>query len=377
MEDRTMKKINFDYLNLWKEIPLFCLLIMKKFFARRSGRGSGNILIVNPSLVGEFAASAPAIRDYIERHPSKQIDLIVSPPLKKLAEHLIGVRNVYTTASVFARASEQAACEQSLDAYEKTIVLRMSPAVYRLLKHTHTGRLETSLPNFIDYAFHLTINLIIGRTPRSWRVINFEMLGGTPKDISFDNLFHFSDTEREGVAMLPALKGEEKKIFIHTGASWVLNKWRNEKWVEALAQIHELGDYRFIFVGANNDAADYESIAASLPFKTYSLIDTVDWQDLALAFWLGDYFIGVDSGPRNLAHLADLPSITLLGPGPHMYTPHNGRDIILDHSNGRGLYQRFFHKKNGHFIDKIQPTEVVRAFQELTTRCAIDNGSRP
>jgi ADP-heptose:LPS heptosyltransferase len=125
------------------------------------------------------------------------------------------------------------------------------------------------------------------------------------------------------------------------------------------------------------DTTDYESIAASLPFKMYSLIDAADWLALVLAFRLGDYFIGIDSGPRNLAHLADLPSITLLGPGPHMYTPPNPRDIILDHSNGRGLYQRFFHKKKSCFIDKITPTEVVDAFKELTTRSSPSSGSRP
>ncbi|MDP2652379.1 MAG: glycosyltransferase family 9 protein [bacterium] len=372
-----MKKINVDYLNLWKEIPFFCLLIVKKFFVREEGRGSGNILIVNPSLVGEFAASVPAIRDYIERHPGKNIDLIVSPPLQKLAQHLIGIRHVYTTASVFARASEQAEGEQSLGAYEKTVVLRMSPAVYRLLKNTHTGTLKTSLPNFIDYALHLAINLIIGRTPRSWRVINFEMLGGTPKDISFDELFSFDAAERERVAALPAFAGKEKKIFIHTGASWVLNKWRNEKWVETLTRLNTLGNFRFIFIGANKDSADYEFISSQLSFKTYSLVGAVDWQELVLAFRQGGYFIGVDSGPRNLAHLADLPSITLLGPGPHMFTPHNARDIILDHSGGRGLYQRFVHTEKNHFIDKIQSSELVAAFQELITRCAPGSGSRP
>jgi ADP-heptose:LPS heptosyltransferase len=77
-----------------------------------------------------------------------------------------------------------------------------------------------------------------------------------------------------------------------------------------------------------------------------------------------DYFIGVDSGPRNLAHVADLPSVTLLGPAPHMFAPSNPRDIVIDHSGGRKVYDRIF-CQDKPLIETITPLEVRDAFAQV------------
>src|SRR6185436_8374098 len=104
------------------------------------------------------------------------------------------------------------------------------------------------------------------------------------------------------------------------------------------------------------------------PFPSHVLAGELSWIDLVLLFRLADYFIGVDSGPRNIAHMTDLPSITLLGPGPHMYTPPNPRDVVLDRSGGRGFLERFFPSKTNRYIDRISVDDVVKAFRHLQSR---------
>ncbi len=364
-----MAEINFDYLNIFKEPVLFGALIARQTFKSKPALSNGAILVVNTCLVGEFAASLPALHEFIRRHPDKKIDLLVSPPLKTLAERVRGVGAVYTAKSVFSRDAEHHHEHSEIisGTYEKVVAMRISRDAYRALSIITTGMLKTAFWPMTAYGAHMAWRLLAGKTPKSWREVNFEMFGLTPKNFPFEAIFDFTDADYKQLeskfppALLP------KKIIIHTGASWVANRWPTERWIATLRKLHPLG-FDFIFVGSKSDKADYDVISSQLNFKTYSLIAETNAVELVLLLRTSQYFIGVDSGPRNFAHLVDLPSITLLGPGPHMYTPPNPRDILLDRSGGRGLSQRFFHQKQRLFIERITPQDVVDAFSRLRTR---------
>jgi 3-deoxy-D-manno-octulosonic-acid transferase/heptosyltransferase-1 len=358
------KFFNFDYFNILKEIPLFCLIsiIIRK---EKINFHKGRILIVNPCLIGEFASSVPAIADFVQRNKDKKIDLIVSTPLKILAERIIGINKVYIAHSVFKRPSELFDYNSQIPSdYEEIILLRASVGVYNFLKKVSTHSIKTGAQMFSRYALHLLISLVLGRTPKQWRIVNFEMLGGIPRNIPFGEIFKFGPEDCENINTLLAVRSHNKKIIIHTGASWRMMRWEREKWVNLLQGIHVLGFFEFIFIGAGEDIEDYEYISSRLKFKVHSVISQINLLELMLLLNLADYFIGVDSGPANLAHLVNLRSIVIFGPGPHMYMPSNPNDVIIDKSNGRGLYQRFFFKKNG-FIQRISTEEVYQAFYNL------------
>lgn len=358
------KRINFDYLNLWKELPLFYLLTFT-LRRRKTGVSNGRILIVNPCLMGEFAASIPAIADCIQRNKDKKIDLMVSPPLKILAEKIAGVNNVYPVRSVYKRPTEHHAHDNNLPSeYEEIILLRVSSVTYKFLLNVSAGKVRSGAAAITGYALHLFLNLILRQTPKQWGDFNFRLLGGRPRHISFDEIFNLRSSDYERVKTLLAVISANKKIIIHTGSSWRMMHWENDRWVELLEKINKLGSFEFIFIGAKKDISDYEYISSRLKFKTYSIIDQINVLELLLLMRLADYFIGVDSGPSNLAHIADLRSLVIYGPGPHLYWPSNHRDIVLDKSNGRGFYQRFFYKKNG-FIQRISVEEVYSAFIKL------------
>lgn len=362
-------KVNFDYFNIFKEPVLFAALIVRHAFKRKMVPTSDAVLIVNTCLIGEFAATMPALHAFIRKQEGAAIDLLVSPPLKSLAEPIIGVRTVYVAKSVFARATEHSHdTGQQFGSYRKTLVLRMSPDAYRMLDTVETGELQTSFAHFVLYGFHLARSLLLGETPRSWREMNFIMVGEMPRDTPLGEILNIPDTDYARVRALPVLQTAQKKVILHTGASWSMNRWPNDNWIELIKKLHEFGDFRFIFVGAGRDKEEYQYISSRVPFEIYSLIGQIDLFDLVLVFSESNYFIGVDSGPRNLAHLVNLPSITLLGPGPHMFTPHNPRDIVIDRSGGRGLIERFYAYSGTRFINRISPEEVYAAFKNRLYR---------
>ena len=366
------QKINFEYLKILQEAPLFCKLILWKTLRNRKSVPAtpGTVLLVNVSLVGEFAATATAMGDFIERNPEKIVDIMVSPALRPLAQKIQGVRHVFVATSVFGRPTEQKDCNEKtaevFDSYAITILMRISPEAYRSLKTMQTGQMQTALPYLLGYGLHLLRCFIRRRVPRTWREVNFAILGGVPRDIPLENLFIFTEEEKRHVAHLPALQTKEKKVLVHTRASWVMNQWPLVRWEALLKELGAIPEYRFIFVGSKAEMEDYQHLTRQVATPLYSLIGETSVAELLLVMRQCDSFIGVDSGPSNLAHLARLPSITLFGPGPHMYMPHDPQDIALDHSCGRGVYQRFFYTKKNRIIDKISVTEVRSAFARLT-----------
>lgn len=356
------KSINKEYLQIPKEIPLFLKLVLNK--KQKPTRKIENILIVNTCLIGEFIASLHSIRDFIKKNKNK-VDLIVAPEQKELAEKIIGIRNVYTAKSIYNRNFENY-CEENccFEEYDKVIALRMSKDSYRIAKNLKANETKTALFPFIKYSLHLSKNLLMRKIPKQWREFNFEVLGNKNKILNFEDIFNFNKKDYEKIKRFSEIRTKNKIIIIHTHSNWPMKNWDNEKWIELIKNINKLDKYRFVFIGIKEDEIDYNYISSKLNFKTYSLINKLDLIELMLVLRTSNYFIGIDSGPRNMAHLANLRSITLLGPGPHMYMPTSKKDIIIDKSNGRGLYQMFISKKKG-FIDKIEVNEVYNAFKKL------------
>lgn len=334
---------------------------------------NGRMLIIIPALMGDFVASIPSLSDYIKRNADKKIDLMVAPPLKKITERIVGVHAVYTAKSVAQRSNEESnETTPHFEPYEEIIILRTSEDVLKnKVPYLQAGKISSRKWKVFKFGlYELLIKTILRQKPKRWHDFHFELLDGNVQDISYKNIFHIKEGEAENIRALFDGATGKKDIIVHTGASWHMMKWEKGKWVELLKKIHESGSYNFIFVGAAKDIEEYGYIASQLEFKTTSLISKLDVFDLMLALSQATYFIGIDSGPGNLAHLVGLRSIIIYGPGPHTFMSRDENDIILDKSNGRGLYQRFFVKKNG-FIHKITPQEVFDAFRELELKKGI------
>lgn len=360
------KKFNSEYFNLVKELYLLFRLELSQ--KRHGGNANGRILIVTPCLMGEFAASIPAIGDFISRNKTKEIDLMVSPSLKPLAEKIKGIGRVFSVSSVYGRDGGGIRKDTSPSGrYERIIVLRTSDDAHRIIRHTDARKIETSAQYIARYVLHLSWSLIQRRTPKRWSEMNFEMLGSIPRTVPFDDLFHFENRDYAFLDAVPALRTGKKKIVVHAGSRWPMKSWEVKKWIALLKKLHTSYECGFIFVGTKEDGEEYRDISSGLDFAVHSLIGKMDTAQLLLLLRSSDYFIGVDSGPRNMAHLAGLRSVTILGPGPHMYMPPDRRDVIVDRSNGRGLYQMFFRKKNG-FIHAISADAVFEAFRTLVRR---------
>jgi ADP-heptose:LPS heptosyltransferase len=358
------RKINYDYIRIAFQsyFLLRASLIRKDHLVSKTRR----ILIINTCLIGDFIGSLPALATYIKgaKKRKTEIDLLVSPKLETLARKMKGVDNVYVAKSLHSRDLETNDKRNDFGKYDEATILRISKEAYQLLKTIDTEKVSSSFSIMNKYFLHASTRCLLKKPCKQYREVVFEMLNERVKNVKFEEIFNFSKAEYRKIRNLEEMNTNRQIVIIHTGSSWEMNMWENRKWVELVNRMHGIGDFRFIFVGGKEEESDYEEISSKLNFRVYSLINKIDICDLMLVLRVSHYFVGVDSGPRNMAHLAELKSVVLLGPGPHMFMPLGKRDIVLDKSNHGGAYQRFFSKKNS-FIRKIMVEEVYNSFKEL------------
>jgi ADP-heptose:LPS heptosyltransferase len=359
------KYINPEEFKVGGEIPLLIKLRLKKLFKKKTTVG-GRVLVVNTCIIGDFIATLPALRLFIQS-TNKEVDLVVSPPLKLIAQSIKGVHAVFTANSIYKRSIETEAEQTVLPhEYESVLVLRISPHAYELLNHIQYSTIITYEVILLRYFAHLVWSISQKKPVRQWREVNFEIIGKAEpeKKLEFDDIFTVSPVEYDRVRDLLELAGDRKRVVIHTGSGWHVKLWDNDKWIDAIKKINRLGKFDFIFVGQGDlEAKTFEYIQQRLDFKVHSLINKVDLKTTLLIMRLSDYFIGIDSGPRNMAHLADLRSITFLGPAPKNFMPVNKADIVIDKFTCRCKSLFYFHRVSA--IHKITADEVVDSFIRL------------
>ena len=365
------ERINYEDLKIAKEVCPFIkvrLKQVKRIFFNEITPNIGRILVVDTCPIGDFLSHLPALRTYTKMNDIT-FDILVSPAVKPLAEKIKGVNRVFVAKSSYNRSTEQNTLEQQNlpQGYDLIIVLRLSQEAYDLIKNIKCEKMITSDIVFLKYIFHLAKNSLLKKEMKQSRETVFETLGikAAVKNNELYDLFDFNSSDYDFIEMIPEMIGEEKKILIHAGSGWKVKLWKTENWAELLKKIFELGKFRFIFIGhTEEEKSAFENIQENLNFKVDSLIKKVNLKELFLIMKKSDYFIGVDSGPRNLAHFADLRSISLLNPAAvKNFMPLSEKDIVIENPNRLPANLFDFNKRSN--MEKISTEEVFEAFKRL------------
>jgi len=346
-------RFQLKYAPVVRELPA---LLRLQTLKPRSVPSPQTVLIVNCSLIGDFVVSLPAIADFIREHSTAQIDLLISPSVAPLARRLRGVRRVYAARSVFGRNTEGSASDQRLaPSYDQVVVLRLSEPARRLLATTSYRAIRTYLIPFLKHAFHLAMRP--SAQVKQLSEVNFEVfgkLGRLERHLCADDVFDFTD-----VPAVDARPG--RRVLVHTGSDSRIHLWPLDKWVALLERLHKLEDISFVFVGGTDqEARTFDEISRRVSFPLHSVIRRYDLLELVMLMRVSNLFVGVDSGPRHLAHLVDLPSVSLLGPGPKSFQPLNRNATVIDETECKRCVT-FYCPYAPSCVGKIDVETVARA----------------
>ena len=347
------ERFHLKYAPVLREIPA---LIQLQMFKPRMVPSPKTILIVNCCLIGDFVLSLPAITEFIREHPSAETDLMVSPNVACLARKLRGVRRIYSAQTVFRRDTELVDSDQALNStYDLVIVLRLSGPARELLANTSYRSIRTYLFPFLKFGLHLAVHP--SRRVKQLAELDFEVFGkyGTRTNlINADEVFDFDEVREPH-------KATSRTVVVHTGSGSRLYMWPTAKWVELLECLNDGTDLSFVFVGATEEEErTFEEISQRTSLSLHSAIRLYDILELVMLMRVSHLFIGVDSGPRHLAHLVDLPSVCLLGPGPKSFRPLNDQATVVD-ENECNRCSTFYCPYTPRCVEKISVDAVVRA----------------
>lgn len=360
------QRLNVEYLRHFKQIPLMLRLRAD----RRHGPLPANVrrlLIVDNALVGEFVASLPAIRQLLD-DTGARADIIVSPPCGPLARRLRDVDAVFLAPSICQRETERGVHEAGSPsgAYDLVLVVEISASSLDMVRRARYEHIKVSLGDFLRYVPYVSTRLTQKTGLKQVEDVMFEVVERTrTRQAEFDRVFQFDRHDLERLARLPFLRDATRvRVVIHTGSGWEAKLWEQGRWTQLLRRIDRLGRFQFLFVGGSQrEERDLGEIRRQLPFAVHSVVRQADLAEVALIMRQSDYFIGVDSGPRHLAHLLQLPSVCLLGPGPRMYSPEGRGAVYLDRADCR-CTTLFCHRRD-RCMDRISVEDAVDAFTRL------------
>ncbi len=347
-------------------------MLRESTFGREFGR-VGNVLIVAPCILGDCLSYMPAVQTFAQQNSSR-IDLVVSPDLRSLAERLKGIHRVYVASSSYNRPSERAKLSETVipSEYDLMIVMRLSRDAYKLIRHIKCKKIITCDFTLFKYVLHLAKCSLLKRPVVQSREIMYEACGlpYDSRDQGLMSLFDLEDGAPDISTFVPALQCREKKVLIHMGSGWKVKLWSEDRWADLLERIHSLGSYRLFVVGKGaEEKAVLQRIQGKLGFEIHSLVDAVNLWQLFLVMKRSDCFIGIDSGPRNLAHYADLRSITLMNPAAvNNFAPFDSRDIVVEKPNR--FPANIVNTRRGASLLMISVDEVFEAFKRLTSHTA-------
>ncbi len=363
--------INFRDLSIAREIIPFLRLKLRIMNERSSSsqtNGTKDVLIVAPCIVGDCLACLPAVETFANENQTS-FDIVVSPDFRSLAERLKRVRHVFVANSSYNTVTErQSRVTQRLPSkYDLIIVLRLSREAFDLIKHIRCRNIISSDSVLSRYIVHMAKSSLLKRPViQSWEMM-FEVFGlnGVPHNGRLPSLFDLGANDLNCLNSFSALQGPERKVLVHTGSGWQVKLWSDDRWVNLLERIRAFDACRFIFVGkGDEEKATFERIQHRLNFKIHSLINAVNLWELFLVMKRSDCFIGIDSGPRNLAHYADLRSITLLSPAAvKNFMPFDKRDIVVERQNR--FPANIINTRRGASLTLIGVEEVFEDYRRL------------
>ncbi|GEM_PF-1306433 len=101
---------------------------------------------------------------------------------------------------------------------------------------------------------------------------------------------------------------------VHVGGGWIYRRWPESKWPELIRRMQ--GDYERIFVvGGPGERDILDRVAAHFKGSSNIEVCVTSLEELIGLISGCSQFVGLDSGPMNLAVCLNRPVIALFGPG--------------------------------------------------------------
>jgi ADP-heptose:LPS heptosyltransferase len=305
-------------------------------FIRKNSKEVRRILIAEPYGLGDAANLAVMFDPLLERFPSSELHLLISPSFAGLFSNDSRVTRVHSLKIPWA-------------AYEGKYQLGKYRGFWLHDQFRELRKLKFDIGFDVRGDVRNQLLLLAAGCSRRVGSTNYmcsniitrgllltDSVGNHP--LQHVTKLHLSLCKKVGCGVpeeikFPVLRpttgliaGSSGKIIVHTGGGSKYKKWQTKNWVELCNRLENVQ-----LIGAPNEEQNLTSISTMIASKHQVLI-TASLQHLIDEIYQARLFIGLDSGPMNIAGLLAVPCVSLYGPGvPELFHPLSKYSCVLHH----------------------------------------------
>ncbi|MDF7799793.1 glycosyltransferase family 9 protein [Pontiellaceae bacterium B1224] len=345
------------------------LLLPFTWVLRKPSRDVRRILIVEPYGLGDVANLAVMFEPLLEAFSGVEIHLLISPSFSGLYDD-------------DARITKVHACRIPWADYENKYQLGKYSIFRLLVQFRALRKLRFDIGFDVRGDVRNQLLLLLAGCRRRVGATNYmcsniitrgllltDNVGNYP--LEHVTRLHLSLCRAVGCNIptqiaLPVLKpsagrirGSSGKVIVHTGGGSKFKKWQQESWIGLCERLDNV-----LLIGAPNEAERLETIRSSLSSDHEVLIPD-NLQHLIDIIYESKLFIGLDSGPMNIASLLGISCVALYGPGvPELYHPISTPSCVLHHKSSfpcSPCTQQMCYHPDATCTESISVDEVVEA----------------
>ena len=326
------------------------------------------ILVVKWDEIGDMAAAVHVFDILKQSHPQAEITVLCKPFVASLLQNHPAISGVIT--------QEQGWTER----YDVVVELRGTWST--LWKSIHWK----TMPKY--------------RFDRGW--IRFKQRGNQPHELltNYRIVEPFLKTEYQGLDNTLVLR-EMRKLYpsqqdrstaeqwknwalddsavdvksyviLHTGARSALRRWSTERYVQLSKWLLEEQKLMPVWVGTQEEQSQIEeamNLGAAGKAWIAGVVDPKSDGLLSFFAFIAEaaLYIGNESGPLQLADIADVPTVAIYGPGvPHVFYPIGKRSRVLHHIlSCNPCDQLHCSQPNDRCVDRVELTQVKQAVLQV------------
>ena len=345
-----------------------------------------NILVVRLDHIGDFVCTTPLFKNLKKRYPDAKITVLVNPASKELALRDPNIDKVITFSPFYLARAERSSPLKGLIRVIKDVrnigfdlgieprgdlisilIMWLGKVKYRVgygitgggFLLNKEGRYNRDI-HVIDRNLALLKELDVPIEDKSPSVyFNEEDIEAVERSLGKEGVRPIQ-CGIDALGQTPFLGEKEKAVVIHPFAGAKAKEWPEENFQNLINRIKSNG-CDLLLTGSANDEGRYEDVI--------DLRGKLTLPQLAYLIKRTGFFIGLDSGPANIAAALNVPSVILCSGTnvPQLWIPNN--------SNVRFVYKdtackpcglKVCVKKKHKCMESISVDDVYDKFKEMT-----------
>jgi len=272
-----------------------------------------NILIFNPSYLGDSVLTTPLIKAVKMQRPDSRITFCVRPENAGLFEgvdfidevisydkrgEFKGLGGIFRFAKILREKNFDMVISPHMS-FRSTMTLYLAGIPER------AGFVESALSAF--YTISVAKDLNYHEVER-YLLIYERIFNHFPKEKIKPEVY----LDKEKAAEYKAELGENL-VGINPGSVWDTKKWPAEYFAQTADWLKDHG-YTPVIVGSEADRADVDKLLANAKYDHISYCGKTTLRELPALISNFSYFVTNDSGPMHIAVAAGVPCVAIFGP---------------------------------------------------------------